>query len=581
MTAIGWLQIIAYFLVLILLVKPLGGYMARVFEGKRTFMSPVLEPIERFFYRLAGVHPETEMNWKIYAFAMLLFSVIGVMFLYLLQRLQGLLPLNPQRLVTVSPDLALNTAVSFVTNTNWQNYGGEATMSYLTQMMGMTVQNFMSAAVGIAIAIAFIRGFVRHNARTLGNFWVDMTRAILYVLLPLSIIVSMVLVWQGDPQTFSPTVNATLTQPITDSNGNAITNQMIAVGPVASQIAIKHLGTNGGGFFNANAAHPFESPTPFSNFILMLSEVVIAVSLTYTFGKMVGDTKQGWMLLTVMVVFLVIFTGVSYAAEAAGNPHIAALGVDQVASNTNPGGNMEGKEVRFGISPSALFETVTTGTSTGAVNSMHDSFTPLGGMVALIMMMLGEVAPGGVGSGLYGILIFVIVAVFVAGLMVGRTPEYLGKKIESFEIKMSSLLILIMPLTVLGLTAVAVLVKPGQSAVLNPGPHGFSEILYAFTSQTNNNGSAFAGLSGNSVFYNLTGSLALLIGRFWLAVPTLALAGSLAAKKKVPAGAGTLSTTSVLFIVWVIGVIVLVGALNFVPALGLGPIIEHLLMAGR
>jgi K+-transporting ATPase ATPase A chain len=494
--------------------------------------------------------------------------------------LQGVLPLNPQGMGAVPPDLSLNTAVSFVTNTNWQNYAGEATLGYLTQMLGLTVQNFMSAAVGIAIAIAFIRGFVRHNARTLGNFWVDMTRAILYVLLPLAIVVAMILVWQGDPQTFSPTVNATLTQSIQDSNGNAVTAQQIAVGPVASQIAIKHLGTNGGGFFNANAAHPFENPSPLSNFILMISELVIAVSLTYTFGKMVGDTRQGWMLLTVMVIFLLFFTGVSYAAEASGNPKIAALGVDQIATNTNPGGNMEGKEVRFGVAPSSLFETVTTGTSTGAVNSMHDSFTPLGGMVALIMMMLGEVAPGGVGSGLYGILIFVIVAVFVAGLMVGRTPEYLGKKIESYEIKMSSLLILIMPLTVLGLTAVAVLVGPGQSAVLNPGPHGFSEILYAFTSQGNNNGSAFAGLSGNSVFYNLTGSLAMLIGRFWLAVPTLALAGSLAAKKKVPAGAGTLSTASGLFIIWVIGVIVLVGALNFVPALALGPIIEHLLMVG-
>jgi K+-transporting ATPase ATPase A chain len=581
MTTIGWLQIIAYFVVLILLVKPVGSYMARVFQGERTFLTPVLAPVERLFYRLAGVSPDAEMDWKVYAIAMLLFSVISVVFLYLLQRLQGVLPLNPQGMGAVPPDLSLNTAVSFVTNTNWQNYGGESTMSYLTQMLGLTVQNFMSAAVGIAIAIAFIRGFSRHNARTLGNFWVDLTRATLYVLLPLSIVLAMFLVWQGDPQTFSPTVNAALTQTIKDSNGNAITTQQISVGPVASQIAIKHLGTNGGGFFNANAAHPFENPSPLSNFILMISELVIAVALTYTFGKMVGDTRQGWMLLTVMVIFLLFFTGVSYAAEAAGNPKIAALGVDQIATNANPGGNMEGKEVRFGVAPSSLFETVTTGTSTGAVNSMHDSFTPLGGMVALIMMMLGEVAPGGVGSGLYGILIFVIVAVFVAGLMVGRTPEYLGKKIESYEIKMSSLLILIMPLTVLVLTAVAVLVKPGQSAVSNPGPHGFSEILYAFTSQGNNNGSAFAGLNGNSVFYNLTGSLAMLIGRFWLAVPTLALAGSLAAKKKVPAGAGTLSTASGLFIAWTIGVIVLVGALNFVPALALGPIIEHLLMIGH
>jgi len=580
MTTMGWLQIIAYFVVLILLVKPVGGYMARVFQGERTFLTPVLAPLERLFYRLAGIKPEAEMDWKIYAFTMLLFSVIGVVFLYLLQRLQGVLPLNPQGMAAVPPDLSLNTAVSFLTNTNWQNYVGEATLSYLTQMLGLTVQNFLSAAVGIAIAIAFIRGFTRHNTRLLGNFWVDLTRATLYVLMPLAILVAMVLVWQGDPQTFSPTVNATLTQSIQDSSGNAVTTQQIAIGPVASQIAPKHLGTNGGGFYNANAAHPFESPTPLSNLILMLSETVIAVSLTYTFGKMVGDTKQGWMLLTVMVIFMVVFTGVSYAAEAGGNPKIAALGVDQVSTYTNPGGNMEGKEVRFGVAPSSLFETVTTGTSTGAVNSMHDSFTPLGGMVALIMMMLGEVAPGGVGSGLYGILIFVIVAVFVAGLMVGRTPEYLGKKIESYQIKMSALLILIMPLTVLGLTAVAVSVNAGQSAVLNPGPHGFSEILYAFTSQGNNNGSAFAGLSGNSVFYNLTGALAMLIGRFWLAVPTLALAGSLATKKKVPAGAGTLSTTSALFIIWVIGVIVLVGALNFVPALALGPIIEHLLMIG-
>ena len=581
MTIMGWLQILAFLGVLILLVKPVGGSMARVFQGERTLLSPVLGPVERLFYRLAGVDPQAEMDWKVYTFALLLFSLIGVVFLYLLQRLQGLLPLNPQGLAGVAPDLSLNTAVSFVTNTNWQNYAGESTLSYLTQMLGLTVQNFMSAAAGMAVAIAFMRALTRHNAHTLGNFWVDMTRACLYVLLPLAIILAMVLVWQGSPQTLAATVNVKLTQSIQDAGGSSITTQSIAVGPVASQIAIKHLGTNGGGFFNANAAHPFENPTPLSNFMLMLGQMVIPVSLTYTFGKMVGDSQQGWMLLAVMMVFLLVFTGVAYAAEAAGNPAIAALGVDQAATLTNPGGNMEGKEVRFGVPASALFEVTTTGTSNGAVNSMHDSFTPLGGGVALVMMMLGEVAPGGVGSGLYGMLVFVIVAVFVAGLMVGRTPEYLGKKIESYEIKMAALLILLMPLTVLGLTAVGVLTRAGQAGVLNPGPHGFSEILYAFTSQANNNGSAFAGLSGNSVFYNLSGALAMLVGRFWLAAPTLALAGSLAAKKKVPAGPGTLSTTSALFIVWVIGVIVVVGALNFVPALALGPVMEHLLMVAR
>jgi K+-transporting ATPase ATPase A chain len=453
-------------------------------------------------------------------------------------------------------------------------------MSYLTQMLGMTVQNFVSAAAGMAILIAFIRGFTRRNTHDLGNFWVDLTRSTYYILLPLSILLALVLVSQGMVQTFSPSITAHLIQPQTTSAGQTITTQTIAVGPVASQIAIKQLGTNGGGFFNANSAHPLENPTPFSNFVEMLSILLIPAALCYTFGKLVGDTRQGWTLLIAMLILLVIMLSVAVWAEQSGNPLLTKLGVDQTASAIQSGGNMEGKEVRFGVANSALWATTTTAASNGSVDSMHDSYTPMGGLVTLVMLMFGEVVFGGVGSGLYGMLIFVIVAVFVAGLMVGRTPEYLGKKIESYEMKMASLLILIMPLTVLILTAVAVSIGAGQSSVLNPGPHGFSEILYAFTSQANNNGSAFAGLNANTVFYNLTGGLAMLIGRFWLAVPTLALAGSLAAKKKVPAGAGTLSTTSGLFIVWLIGVIVLVGALNFVPALALGPIIEHLIMIG-
>jgi K+-transporting ATPase ATPase A chain len=566
MTWMGWLQIGIYFVVLVLLVKPLGTYMARVFQGEKTWLSPVIEPLERWIYRISGVHTQEEMNWSTYALALLAFNLVGIVFLYLLQRLQGVLPLNPLHLGAVAPDLALNTAVSFVTNTNWQNYGGESTLSYLTQMLGMTVQNFLSAATGMAILLAFIRGFTRHNTQWLGNFWVDLTRAVLYVLLPLAVVLSLALVSQGAAQTFNSSVTA---------GGVQGGSQIIAIGPVASQIAIKHLGTNGGGFFNANAAHPFENPNGLTDFLLALAQTLIPAALAYTFGKMVGDTRQGWALLAVMLVFLAIFTGCTYASEAAGNPKLTALGVNQAA------GNMEGKEVRLGVARSSLFAVTTTATSNGGVDSMLDSFTPLGGMVPLTLMVLGEVILGGVGSGLYGMLVFVIVAVFVAGLMVGRTPEYLGKKIEVFEMKMASLLILIMPLTVLGLTAVAVTSQAGRSAALNPGPHGFSEILYAFASQGNNNGSAFAGLSGNTVFYNLTGALAMLIGRFWLAIPTLALAGSLAGKKKVPAGAGTLSTTSGLFMAWLSGVIILVGALNFVPALALGPVIEHLLLMGR
>jgi K+-transporting ATPase ATPase A chain len=580
MTLNGWLQIIVYFGILLLLVKPLGAYMAHVFKGERTFLTPVLAPVERFIYRISGVDADEEMTWKEYAVGLLLFSLAGILLLFLIQRVQGLLPLNPTKMGVVGSATAFNTAVSFVTNTNWQNYGGESTLSYLTQMMGLTVQNFVSAAAGIAVLLALIRALARHTAATLGNFWVDVTRSILYVLLPLSFIFAMVLVSQGVVQTFSTSVTAKLIQPFTAANGQMVAEQSIAVGPVASQLAIKHLGTNGGGFFNANAAHPFENPNGLTDFLLVLAESVIPAALTYTFGKMVGNTKQGWAVLIAMMVLLAVFIGCTYAAEANGSPVLAKLGVDQAATGTNPGGNMEGKEARFGIARSALFATVTTSTSTGAVDSMHDSYTPLGGLILLLMMQLGEVVLGGVGSGLYGMLIFVIVAVFVAGLMVGRTPEYLGKKIEPFEMKMAALVILIMPIVVLGLTAVAVVTSAGQAGVSNPGAHGFSQILYAFTSQANNNGSAFAGISGNTNFYNLLGALAMLIGRFWLAIPTLALAGSLAAKKKGTEGVGTLSTTSPLFIGWLIAIILIVGALNFVPALALGPIVEHLVMVG-
>jgi K+-transporting ATPase ATPase A chain len=575
----GFLQIAIYLIVLMLLVKPLGGYMARVYQGDRTLLGQVLGPVERLTYRMIGVKPEQEMGWKTYTLAVLLFSVLGILFLYALQRLQGFLPFNPQGLGAVSPDSSLNTAVSFVTNTNWQGYGGETTMSYLTQMLGMTVQNFASAAAGMAILVAFIRGLVRHSASTIGNFWVDLSRSVLYILLPLALILAVVLVSQGVVQSFLPSQTATLVQPTADALGNQVAEQILAIGPAASQIAIKQLGTNGGGFFNANSAHPFENPTPLANFLEMLSILLIPAALCYTFGAMVNDTRQGWALLAAMLIILVVFGVAAYAAEGAGNPRFTALGVDQTATNLLPGGNMEGKELRFGIANSALWATATTAASNGSVNAMHDSFTPLGGLVPLVMMQLGEVVFGGVGSGLYGMLAFVIVAVFVAGLMVGRTPEYLGKKIESYEIKMAALLILIMPVTVLGLTALAVVTSPGKAAIFNPGPHGFSEVLYGFTSMGNNNGSAFAGLGANTPFYNLFGALAMLIARFWLIVPTLALAGSLVRKKRVPTTAGTLPTHTPLFIGWLIAIVLLVGALNFLPALALGPIVEHLLLA--
>ena len=576
MTVNGILQIAIYLIVLLLLVKPLGGYMARVYQGERTVLGRALGPVERLTYRLIGVNPEQEMGWKTYAVAVLVFSVFGMLFLYALQRLQGILPLNPEGLGDVSADSALNTAISFVSNTNWQGYGGETTMSYLTQMLGMTVQNFASAAAGMAILIAFIRGLVRHSTSTVGNFWVDLTRSVLYILLPLALVVAVMLVGLGVVQSFSPYQTATLVQPTVDATGNQVTEQTLAIGPAASQIAIKQLGTNGGGFFNTNSAHPFENPTPLTNFLEMLSILLIPAALCYTFGKMVNDTRQGWALLAAMLIMLVVFGVAAYAAEGAGNPRLTALGIDQAATNLLPGGNMEGKELRFGIPNSALWATITTAASNGSVNSMHDSFTPLGGLVPLVMMQFGEVVFGGVGSGLYGMLAFVIVAVFVAGLMVGRTPEYLGKKIESYEIKMAALLILIMPVTVLGLTALAVVTGPGKASVFNPGPHGFSEVLYGFTSMGSNNGSAFTGLGANTPFYNLFGALAMLIARFWLIVPTLALAGSLVRKKRVPTTAGTLPTHTPLFIGWLIVIVLIVGALNFLPALALGPIVEHL-----
>jgi K+-transporting ATPase ATPase A chain len=580
MTPGSWFQLGFYFLVLFALVKPLGSFMASVYQGERTFLTRLLDPVERFIYRLLGVRAGDEMDWKTYAVAMLMFNFAGLVVVYLLQRVQGYLPLNPQKLGAVSPDLAFNTAVSFATNTNWQSYGGETTLSYLTQMLALTVQNFVSAATGMAILVALIRGILRHTARTVGSFWVDLTRGVLYILLPLSLILSLVLVSQGVVQTFSQYKAVTLLQPTTDTNGNAVTQQILAVGPAASQVAIKQLGTNGGGFFNVNSAHPFENPTPLTNFLGMLSILLIPAALCYTFGKMVGDTRQGWALLVTMTLVLGLMLGVAVWSEQRGNPALTTLGVDQQASSLQAGGNMEGKEVRFGIVNSALWATVTTAASNGSVNSMHDSFTPLGGLVPMWMMQLGEVIFGGVGSGLYGMLAFVIIAVFVSGLMVGRTPEYLGKKIEAFEMKMAALIVLIPPILVLVGTAVAVILPAGKAAVLNSGPHGFSEMLYAFSSAGNNNGSAFAGLSTNNSFYNIALGLAMLFGRYWLAIPTLAIAGSLVRKKKVPESAGTLPTHTPLFIVWLIGVIVIVGALGFFPALALGPVVEQLMVGG-
>jgi len=595
MTSNGIFQLVLYVVVLTALVKPLGAYMARVYLNQPFGLDRVLGGLERFLYRAAGVQPTQEMGWKTYAAAMLLFNFVGLLAVYLIQRLQGVLPLNPQGLAAVSPDSSFNTAVSFATNTNWQGYGGETTMSYLTQMFALTVQNFVSAAAGMATVVALIRGFARRSAETIGNFWVDLTRTTLYILLPLSFVLALILVSQGVVQTFKPYATATVVQPseydgpITDKDGKPVldekgqpktkksklTEQVIAVGPAASQIAIKQLGTNGGGFFNVNSAHPFENPTPWSNFLELLSILVISGALCYTFGVMVGDTRQGWAVLAAMMVIFVALLAVCTVAEQNGAT-LAKQGVDHSVSAGSSGGNMEGKEVRFGIVNSALWATATTSASNGSVNSMHDSFTPIGGLVPMWLIQLGEVVYGGVGSGLYGMLMFAIIAVFVAGLMVGRTPEYLGKKIESYEMKMSSLVILITPALVLIGTSIGVVTEAGKAGMANPGIHGFSEVLYAFSSASNNNGSAFAGLSANTPFYNTALGLAMLFGRYWLAVPVLAIAGALARKKLVPASVGTLPTHTPLFVGLLVGVVILVGALTFVPALALGPIVEHL-----
>jgi len=569
MTINGWIQILLFTAIVLALVKPVGGFMTRVFNGERTFLSPVFVPVERALYRLSGVDERAEQHWVTYGVAMLLFNLAGMLLLYAMQRLQNVLPFNPQGQAAVPADLAFNTAASFTTNTNWQNYGGESTMSYLVQMAGLTFHNFVSAATGIALAVALIRGFARASARTVGNFWVDLTRCTLYVLLPICIIYALFLVWQGVPQTLGAYVDAMTVEGA---------KQTIAVGPVASQEAIKMLGTNGGGFFNANSAHPFENPTALSNLVQMISIFVIGAGLTNVFGRMNGDERQGWAILAAMGLLFFIGVAVAYWAEAQGNPAFAALGVDQAPSALQAGGNMEGKEVRFGIADTALFATVTTDASCGAVNAMHDSFMPLGGMIPLINIQLGEIIIGGVGAGLYGMLLFVIIALFVAGLMVGRTPEYLGKKLEAKEVKMTMLAILVLPLSYLGFTALAVVLPAGVSALSNAGPHGFTEALYAYVSMTGNNGSAFAGLSGNMLFYNVTGAFAMLIGRFLMIVPMLAVAGSLAAKKKSPPSLGTFPTHTPLFVGLLVGVVLIVGGLTFFPALALGPVVEHLAM---
>jgi K+-transporting ATPase ATPase A chain len=569
MTLNGWLQIALYVLVIVGLTKPLGAYMTYVFNGERTSFSFIMRPLERGIYALCGIDEREEQHWVAYGSAMLAFSLAGFVALYALQRLQDILPFNPQALDAVAPDLAFNTSVSFVTNTNWQSYVPETTMSYLTQMAGLTLHNFVSAATGIALAVALIRGFSRRSAKTIGNFWVDMTRCVLYVLLPVSIAATLLFVWQGVPQNLDAYAQATTLEGA---------KQLIAQGPVASQEAIKMFGTNGGGFFNANSAHPFENPTALTNFIQIVLIFSIGAALTNVFGRMVGNQRQGWAIFSVMGLLFLAGVASLYWSESQGNPAFASFGVDSAAGALQNGGNMEGKDVRFGIANSALFTTITTDASCGAVNTMHDSLLPLGGMVPMVNIMLGEIIFGGVGSGLYGMLLFAVVAVFVAGLMVGRTPEYLGKKIEAKEVKMAMLAILILPLSMLGFTAVAVVVAPGLAGLANSGPHGFSEALYAYVSATGNNGSAFAGLSANTPFWNTTLGLAMWIGRFLFIVPMLAVAGSLAAKKIVPASAGTFPTDGGLFVGLLIGVILIVGGLTFFPALALGPITEHLAM---
>lgn len=578
MNAAAVVQIVMFLAVLVALVKPLGIYMARVYEGRPCGLGWLLGPLERAFYRLAGVRPEQEMSWKHYAAAMLAFNFLGLLAVYGLQRCQAALPLNPQRLANIPEDLSLNTAISFATNTNWQSYDGETTLSYLTQMLGLTVQNFLSAATGMAVLVALVRGFVRRSADTVGNFWVDMTRSTLYILLPLSVTGALALVSQGVVQTFRPYQTVARVEPTRDMAGAMVTEQTIAVGPAASQVIIKQLGTNGGGFFNVNSSHPLENPTPLSNFLELLAILLIPAALCYTFGKIVGDKRQGWAILAAMLAIFLPLLGLCLWAEQAGNPVLPALGVDQRPSKDQSGGNMEGKETRFGIAASALWATATTAASNGSVNSMHDSYTPLGGLAPMVLMQLGEVVLGGVGSGLYGMLVFAVIAVFVAGLMVGRTPEYLGKKIEAYEMKMAALVIMIPLVAVLAGTAVALTGAWGTASISNPGPHGLSQVLYNFSSAGNNNGSAFAGLNANTPFYNFALGLAMLAARYWLAIPTLAIAGSLARKKSIPTSAGTLPTHTPLFVVLLVGIVILVGALTFVPALALGPVAEHLLL---
>jgi len=588
MTANGWFQILLVLGVTLAVTKPLGLFIARVFNGEKTFLDPVLRPIEKLVYRLTGVDEKHQMRWTEYTVAMLLFSGVSMALLYLMQRTQQWLPLNPQKMVNVPPALAFNTAASFTTNTNWQNYSGESTMSYFTQMAGLAYHNFTSAATGIVLALVIIRGLARKETDKLGNFWVDRTRCLLWVLLPICLVGSLALVSQGVVQNLKPYTTVELTEPqtvqVTGADGKTstqvVSQQVIAQGPVASQEIIKELGTNGGGFFGANSAHPFENPTPLSNFIELLSIFAIASSLTYTLGRMTGSPRHGWAVWAAMAVLFLMGVTTAYWSEAKGNPILGS--VDQRASALQPGGNMEGKEVRFGIANSALFATMTSDTSCGAVNSQHDSFTPLGGMVPMINIMLGEVVFGGVGSGLYGVVVFVILAVFIAGLMVGRTPEYLGKKIESYDVKMAMLSILIMTFVILGFSAVAVVRPFGTSSISNPGPHGLSQVLYAYTSMVGNNGSAFGGLNGNTMWYNTSGAAAMMLGRFFMHIPILAIAGNLAKKKVAPASAGTFPVTGGLFTALLVSTILIVSALTFFPALSLGPILEHLqMLAGK
>jgi K+-transporting ATPase ATPase A chain len=581
MTTNGFLQLALYVVLLIALGLPLGAYMARVYQGEAKLANRVFGPLERLIYRVACVRADEDMSWKRYAAAVMLFNMLGALAVYALQRFQASLPLNPDALGAVTPPVSFNTATSFASNTNWQCYGGETTMSYLTQMAALTVQNFVSAASGMAVLVALVRGFVRRNAQGIGSFWVDLTRSTLHILLPLAIVLSLALVSQGVVQTFDGRATARLVDPFTASDATMVTEQSIALGPVASQVAIKQLGTNGGGFYNVNSAHPLENPAPFSNLLELLAILLIPGALCFTFGAMVKDRRQGWALLAAMLVIFVPMLIVAVTSEQGGNPVLAAQGLDDDASAVQAGGNMEGKETRFGIANSALWATATTAASNGSVNSMHDSYTPLGGLVPMVMMQLGEVVFGGVGSGLYGMLAFAIVAVFIAGLMVGRTPEYLGKKIEAYEMKMASLAILIPCAVVLLGTAIACLVPETGRAIANPGAHGFSEILYAFSSSGNNNGSAFAGLTASGMFYATAQGITMLISRYWLMVPILAIAGSLAAKKYVPAGAGTLPTHTTLFVLLLAATVVLVGALTFVPALALGPIVEHFQLFSR